>query len=117
MPTIVVVDGGPTGKSFVADGITFYEWTWIVEVDGQQITWTQWVDTNDPAAAPGLEQTVVDEVGSSYESDANPPDGADPPDGNPYADGWTLSPGDYMTSDDGDDDGAANSSPSWGDSI
>jgi hypothetical protein len=100
MPTVQIISGGPTGNSFVYDGITFYEWSWTVNVDGQVGIFTEWVDTNDPADAADLEQGVIDDLeenpgdlgGISEGDDAGNDDGA-------------LADGD----DAGDDDGAVAS--------
>jgi hypothetical protein len=61
------VRGVPTGASFEAWGVTFYEWNFLVSVKWPGSTYPQlwmytlWVSTNDPAEAQDLEETVIED--------------------------------------------------------
>jgi len=55
---VSVRPGWQTGKSEVRDGTTFYEWNYIVEVDGEVGIYNDWVDTNDPGEEPGLRDSL-----------------------------------------------------------
>jgi hypothetical protein len=104
MPNVAIISGGPTGNSFVYDGITFYQWSWTVEVDGQVGIFTEWVDTNDPADAAGLEQGVIDDL------EENPGDLGGIAEGDGTGDDGAVAGGDDAGDDDGgDDDGAVAS--------
>lgn len=99
MPNVSVISGQPTGSSFVYDGTTFYQWNFIVEVNGQVYIVTEYFDTNDPAAEPGLEQDVIDDIENGSVDLGGIAENDSPGD----------SPGDGPGDDDGDDDGAVAS--------
>ena len=101
MPTVEVTGPGVITGSFEYQGITFYGWTFPVVVDGQAGVYTVWVDTNNPADAPGLVNDVVNDLtadpglldGISM-NDPGTDDRSDEDRGDDRSDG-----------DDGDDDG------------
>ena len=70
MPHDVTINapGAMTGASFTKWGITFYQWGWLVTVDGQVWVYTDWVDTNNPADEPALEDNVIDQIENSLVS-------------------------------------------------
>jgi hypothetical protein len=105
MPNVTVISGTPTGASFVYDGITFYQWGFTVDINGQVYEVTEWFDTNNPAAEPGLAQDVIEDI----ENGSVDPGGISEND----------SPDNGRDDDDGDDDGALASSggSDYGDSV
>ena len=62
MPTVNVTGPGVITGSFDYQGITFYGWTFPVVVNGQAGVYTLWVDTNNPADAPGLVNDVINDL-------------------------------------------------------
>jgi hypothetical protein len=98
MANVTVLSGAPTGSSFVYDGTTFYQWAFVVNIDGQIYVVDEWFDTNDPDLEPSLEQDVIDDI----ENNDVEPGGIADGDGN-------------RDDDEGDDDGALASGDGSGD--
>jgi hypothetical protein len=109
---VTFISGGQTGRSFVYDGITFYEWSWMVNVDGQVGVYTEWVDTTDPAAAEGSAvedlENNPDDLGGIAQNDGNPDEPGDGRDDGPEQDG---------DDDDGGDGALAGGGDGYGDSA
>jgi hypothetical protein len=101
---VTVINGAPTGASFVSNGITFYQWNFTVNINGSIYIDTMWCDTNDPSMYPYLVPDIINgiENGTGF-----PPQGIAENDGN-----------DDSSDDDDDSDGAlASTGGDFGDSA
>jgi hypothetical protein len=99
VPNVQVLSGGMTGQTMEEDGVTYYEWSFTVEVDGQVGTFSFWAygaNANNPDAYNEAAQTVLDYL------ESNPDEGLG---GISQNDGTDSNTGDATTDSD-DDDGA-----------
>ena len=109
MADVTIISGGLTGNSMVRSGITFYQWSYTVNVDGQVGVVDEWVDTNNPADDADIRQDVIDDVQENgLGGVADGSDGSDGSDGVVAADGsdgGTDGDGDGADGGDGGGDG------------
>lgn len=58
--TVVIISGGPTGASMPYEGTTVYQWSFIVNVNGEVGVFSVWVA--EPVYIDELWQFVIDEL-------------------------------------------------------
>jgi hypothetical protein len=121
--TVTIVSGGPTGNNYVDDGgVQWWEWKFVVNVNGSEGINGEWVPDwwaaaqldgasgNDPNLAPFVEQDLIDwldadpsNLGGISQIDGTSPDGRDGADGRDGTDGRDGPDG--PDGDDGGDEG------------
>jgi hypothetical protein len=110
MPTVTVIGHGVITGSFVYNGTTYYEWTFVVNVDGQVGLYTVSEPTNDRAYEPEIINGVIWQLENNPDWLEGLGIGNDP--GTDMGD-------DGVTTDDDDDGGAlaGNDGGDFGDSV